>query len=143
MRLNHVLSIRLPYSYVVLRYVHDIVTGEFANLGVVVLAPDAQFLRGRFNSDFRRLRAMFGEMDEAHLLSMLEHLDRAFAEFLPTRLHASQNISQLVQQMLPADDSSLQWSSPGGGMTRDVSDTLDHLFQRFVEQHSEPAAALL
>lgn len=137
------MNIRLPYSYVVLRYVHDVVKGEFANVGVVVLAPDAQYLRGRFSSDFRRLRAMFGEIGEAHLVSLLEHLDHVFADFSPTRLQANQNISQLAQQVLPADDSSLQWSLPGGGVTGDASATLNHLFQRFIEQHSEPAAALL
>ncbi len=136
------MSIRLPYSYVVLRYVHDIVRGEFANVGVVLFAPHAPFLRGRFSSDFRRLRAIFGEIDEAHLSSMLQHLGRTFAGFQPDRDTAKRNITQLVQRLLPADDSSLQWSPPGGGVTEDVSETLDYLFERFVESHSEPAAAL-
>lgn len=136
------MSIRLPYSYVVLRYVHDIVRGEFANVGVVLFAFDPPFLQGRFSSDFRRLRAIFGEIDEAHLSSMLQHLDRAFAGFQPDRDSAKRNITQLVQQLLPADDSSLQWSPPGGGMTEDVSGTLHHLFRRFVGQRSEPASAL-
>ena len=29
-----------PYTYTILRYVHDTSTGEFANVGVVVSAPD-------------------------------------------------------------------------------------------------------
>lgn len=136
------MSIRLPYSYVVLRYVHDIVRGEFANVGVVMFAPNSPFLRGRFSSDFRRLRAIFGGIDEAHLSSMLQHLDRAFAGFQPSRPSAKRDITQLVQQLLPADGSSLQWSPPGGGVTADASGTLDYLFQRFVEHHPELAPAL-
>ena len=28
------------YSTIILRYIHDVVTGEFANIGVVLYAPD-------------------------------------------------------------------------------------------------------
>jgi Protein of unknown function (DUF3037) len=133
---------RLPYSYVLLRYVHDVVRGEFANVGVVLFAPDSHFLRGRFVSDFRRLRAMFGELDEAHLSAMAQHLDETFAKFHPGRDAPKRDISQLVQQVLPADDSSLQWSPAGGGVTNDATDKLNHLFQRFVQQHCEPVTAL-
>jgi hypothetical protein len=35
---------RTPYSYAVLRYVHDIGTGEFINVGVVVSAPSVSFV---------------------------------------------------------------------------------------------------
>jgi hypothetical protein len=32
-----------PYTYTVLRYVHDTGTGEFANVGVVPASPDAGY----------------------------------------------------------------------------------------------------
>ena len=38
----------IAYSFVTLRYVHDVVTGEFANVGVVLYAPDARLLEARF-----------------------------------------------------------------------------------------------
>ena len=28
-----------PYSYVVLRYIHDVLTGEFVNVGLVMVVP--------------------------------------------------------------------------------------------------------
>ena len=37
--------------------------------------------------------------------------------------------------MLPEDDSSLQWSRSGGGLTTDVDATFDRLYKRFVTQH--------
>lgn len=135
------MSMRLPYSYLVLRYVHDVIRGEFANVGVVLFAPDSQFLRGRFVSDFGRLRAMFGEIDEAHLSAMVQHLDHVFAMYEPAPDDRRREISQLARQALPADDSSLQWSPAGGGVTGDLTDTLNHLFERFVHQPCEPATA--
>ena len=37
------------YSTIILRYVHDVVTGEFANIGVVPYAPDQRFLEARLS----------------------------------------------------------------------------------------------
>jgi hypothetical protein len=68
---------------------------------------------------------MFGEIDEAHLSAMVQHLDHAFASFQPGRDGPKRDIAQLVQQALPADDSSLQWSPTGGGVTGDPADTLN------------------
>ena len=132
---------REPYSYLILRYVHDVVIGEFANVGVVLLASDSGFLRGRFVSTFRRLGAMFGEIDEGHLSDILQHLDRAFAEFHLPENGVKHDLRHVAQQILPADDSSLQWSPAGGGITGDPAGTLNHLFQRFVQQHYEAVAA--
>lgn len=33
---------KTTYSTITLRYVHDVVTGEFANIGVVLYPPDKQ-----------------------------------------------------------------------------------------------------
>ena len=35
------------YSYTVLRYVHDVVSGESLNVGVVMHAPGAGFLKAQ------------------------------------------------------------------------------------------------
>ncbi len=133
---------RAGYSYIVLQYVHDIVRGECVNVGVVVFAPDSQFLRGRFISDFSRPRAMFGEIDEAHLCVMLQHLEHALAEFQFHQPVATRDISHLVKSILPADDSSLQWSSIGGSITNDLAGTLGQLFQRFIAENCESVAVL-
>ena len=50
---------KTPYSFSVLRYIHDIVTGEFINVGVVLnrsynqrLSQHLQYsTRGAYNSD--------------------------------------------------------------------------------------------
>ena len=36
-------DMKIPYSFSVLRYIHDVVTGEFANVGVVLFAPGQVF----------------------------------------------------------------------------------------------------
>ena len=81
------------------------------------------------------------EVDERHLSDTLQHLDRAFAEFHLPEDDVEPDLRHVAQQILPADDSSLQWSPAGGGITDDPAETLNHLFQRFVQQHHEAVAA--
>lgn len=50
---------KTPYSFVTLHYVHDVVTGEFANVGVVLYAPEQRLLLARFTGSYERLNAIF------------------------------------------------------------------------------------
>ena len=34
---------KTPYTFSTLRYVHDVVSGEFVNVGVALYAPDTRF----------------------------------------------------------------------------------------------------
>ena len=46
----------------------------------------------------------------------------------------------LARRVLPDDDSSLQWSPVGRGMTANVPKTLERLFARYVTQHDRSAS---
>ena len=53
------MSSRTRYTFIVLRYVHDIVNAEFVNVGVVLNAPDQKFLGARMNAKFGRITRFF------------------------------------------------------------------------------------
>jgi hypothetical protein len=131
---------KTTYSYVTLRYVHDVVTGEFANVGVVVYAPEQRLLEARFTGSYERLNALFLKIDHAHFRALMRYLTNRFEE-LGEDLRDSLDllpvggITQLVRQVLPPDDSSLQWSESGGGFTENVEETLRNLFSRLVERY--------
>ena len=36
---------KTKFNYVVLRYVHDVISGEFVNFGIVMVAPDVFFAK--------------------------------------------------------------------------------------------------
>lgn len=129
-----------PFQFLTLRYLHDAITGEFANLGVVVYVP-GEFLGARFNSRTGRLRAIFGQVEKPHLKSLLGYLDRRFqslaAEIPQTLIERHPNLQELANSVLPADDSAVQWSPPGSGLTRDPAVELDRLFARLVTHYEE------
>ena len=139
-------AMKTPYSFVTLRYVHDVVTGEFANVGVVLYAPEQRLLLARFTGSHERLGAIFLKIDHAHFCALMHYLTIHFEELgedLRDSLEQrpTGEIEQVVRQVLPPDDSSLQWSEPGGGFTENAEETLRHLYSRLVERYvldSEP-----
>jgi hypothetical protein len=137
---------KTAYTYVTLRYVHDVVTQEFANVGVVLYAPAERHLEARFTSSYERLNALFLKIDHAHFRNLIRYLANRFTELsVDVRegldLGPVQGIEEVVRRVLPPDDSSLQWSPPSGGLTEDLPGTLRQVFSRLVERYvqtSEP-----
>src|SRR5712691_2610230 len=130
---------KTTYSNITLRYVHDVVTGEFANIGVVLYAPEQRFLEARFATSYERLNAIFLKIDHLHFRALMRYLANRFEE-LGAEIRDGLNIppvnplSEIVKQVLPPDDSSLQWSLQGGGFTDDPANMLGELYKRLVER---------
>jgi hypothetical protein len=130
---------KTTYNSIALRYVHDVVTGEFVNIGVVVYVPEQRFLDARFTTSYERLNAVFLKIDHQHLRALVRYMANRFEELgaeVRDGLVVPGNLSELVKQVLPADDSSLQWSQMGGGLTVDPAKALDELYSRFVERYA-------
>ena len=132
------------YSTITLRYVHDVVTGEFVNIGVVLYAPEQRFLDARFTTSYERLNAAFLKIDHLHFRALMRYMANRFEELggeVRDGLMPPAGLSELVKQVLPPDDSSLQWSQQGGGITDDPARVLTELYKRMVERFiaGEPA----
>jgi hypothetical protein len=129
-----------PFQFLTLRYLHDAITGEFANLGVVVYIP-GEFLGARFNSRTRRLRAIFGQVEKSHLKSLIGYIDRRIhalsAEMPGALIERHPKLQELANSILPPDDSAVQWSTVQSGLTRDPAEELERLFSRLVTRYEE------
>jgi hypothetical protein len=131
---------KIAYSNITLRYIHDVVTGEFANIGIVLYAPEQRFLEARFTTSYERLNAIFLKIDHLHFRALMRYMANRFDEMaadIRDGLHVPPvtALTDIVRQVLPPDDSSLQWSEQGGGFTDDPAKTLGEVFKRFVEQY--------
>ncbi len=50
---------KTPYSFSILRYIHDPVTHEFVNIGVALYSPEAGFLRSICTTHYARITQLF------------------------------------------------------------------------------------
>lgn len=126
------------YEFITLRYRHDAMTGEFINIGVLLLSND-RFLGGRFCSRFTRMKQLFGSLQKSnhkHLMSYLQrHFDRVSGEVVDELVTMQQSITELAHRVLPPDDSAYQWSEIKRGLTADPEQELNHLYKRLVTHY--------
>lgn len=137
---------KTPYTFTVLRYVHDTATGESLNIGVVAHAPSARYLGARFQTNSGRLKEAFPGLDAGLHRSLMRNLQAAFdcaavryAEELPLSGRPD-TLETRLHEVLRSDDSSLQWRAPGGGLCADPATELEWLYQRLVLAHDKKAA---
>ncbi len=129
------------YTYVLLRYRHDPLAGEMANVGVVLHCAHGNFLGIKTRRTIGRLSKMFPDMEKSDLMSALHAVERGInrlrGQEVSGLLTTSKDVSALARDVLPDDDSSLIWGEMGSGITHDPSVTLDKLYGRFVGLYDE------
>ena len=143
---NKTASTRSPvstaYTYTVLRYVHDTTAGEFVNVGVAIYAPEARYASAICRTTYSRLTKVFPGINGESFKGLMRFIQSRFEELgdrlrseLP--LETPKSALDLAHSVLPPDDSSLQWSPLGSGLTENPSETLESLFDRFVTRYDE------
>jgi Protein of unknown function (DUF3037) len=135
---------KIPYSFSILRYVHDPVTQEFVNIGVAVYSREAGFLRAKCATHYARITRMFAKIDGNRFRQLTTYLQEKISELgasLPSALPFEPKlaIEDLLARVLPPDDSSVQFSQAGVGLTHDLEKTVSDLFERYVDRYSTSA----
>jgi hypothetical protein len=133
---------KLAYTYTVLRYVHDTSTAEFVNVGLVLHCASQRYLGAKLRHTHRRLSAMFPDLDAGAFRASMTTIERALkvagdAYQKEDLFHSDADATQLARSVLPSDDSSLQWSPTGSGLTGDPVAELDRLYTRLIGSYDE------
>jgi hypothetical protein len=131
---------RQRYTYTVLRYVHDVVTGEFVNVGVLLYAPKSNLVKISVRTSVGRIKHVFPDLDRQAFLSAVMAAERSVKKISKgleqgDLLAEFGDAASIARQVLAADDSSLQWSPLSGGLTEDAEKTFDRVYRRYVSQY--------
>lgn len=128
------------FTYSVLRYVHDTSTGEFANVGVVLLCPELRYADAILSPTCGRLTQMFPGMDKNHYREVIRHLQARFdmeASKIREELDygTPETAEALATSVIGRDDNSFQWSPMGSGICGDPAEKLEAIFHRMVTRY--------
>jgi hypothetical protein len=132
----------MHFTFTVLRYIHDPVSGEFANVGVLLYAPEIRFLDAKCTPTYGRISAYFADFNPEHFKRMMKHIERRTWELSQTldKLPFDgqpKTAQDCAARVLPQDDSSLQFSPVvGSGLTVDARLELSQLYDRYVDRYS-------
>jgi hypothetical protein len=139
------MSERVPFQYSILRYVHDVATGEFLNVGLALYSKSTRFFQGRLLLRYRRLTQTFpgadGELYRRYVSRLQGSLDQLSHEVRSNQPklfgpELPDQIEFLLNQILPPDDSSIRFGGVRGGLADDLEVTFDQLYDRLVEQYT-------
>lgn len=134
---------RQPYSYSVLRYVHDTVTGEFVNVGLVMFSKQGSFLSFKTRVTVGRVSAMFPTLKTVAFKELLRVLKKRFSVIeaeVKGGLELSDKkttLDELLLHAMPKDDSSLVWSPVSNGVTMDLAETFGKIFARYITKFDQ------
>ncbi len=133
------------YGFVILRYVHDVLTAEFINVGVVMYVPSDGRVLAKTRNTMGRLRGVFPDLDRAAFISAMASVRNGFRKIAKQKSTAGlfkshDSVLGIAKEAIPQDDSSLQWSTVGGGFTGNVQETFDRLYNRFVARYDHQSA---
>jgi Protein of unknown function (DUF3037) len=129
--------LRLPFEAVAVRYVHDVRTEEFLNIGIVMLCAKHPFAGARFLPQWGRITAAFPGADYVLLRRIARAFERRCAEWSAEAhgqlsLQPITELGALMRSVMAPDDASIQFSPVISGVTADPERTLAELFTIYV-----------
>lgn len=127
---------KIACRYAIVRFMPFVETGEFANVGIVAVAPDASYF------GFRLLRRRYGHVTKffddvesrlckAVMSGLSEELERIRA--LATQQNGLQ-VARLFEEVTRPRENMIRFSQPGVRLARDPEATVDELFSHYVER---------
>jgi hypothetical protein len=129
------------YQFQVVRYIHDRITGEFVNVGIVLYMPESQFLKSKFINKFSRLSHFFVDLNGHSLLNALRQFDKEI-NIISKRLSRNDlferfsSIEEITNSILTKDDSALECCTMNSGIDLDEQSALDDLFERLINKYN-------
>jgi hypothetical protein len=128
-----------PYSYAVIKYVHDPVADESLNVGVLVYSVASRFVESKLEYNFERYSQTFANFDSQRYRQVLRDFETAI-EDLREQLAAGDLFGQLpsdaaaaIARIWPDAYLSFRSGPPLRGMTTSLVGVAAELFNRFVE----------
>ena len=134
-----------PFQYQIQRYLHDRVTGEFVNVGVVVFSKEDAFLKARVITRYKRISQFYGEFDGHFILKTLKNIQVQCDSLSgdADNFNGKTAIQQLTSQILPTDDSALYFTEPKTSIDINPETLLDELFNRLIDIYTKENADTL
>ncbi len=139
---------RKPFEFTILRYVHDPVSAEFVNIGIILYSPGERSLYWRFTTSSNRLSRSFAGFQASLVTRFIECLENELREIMErfdaddlSRDHffpyqrSVQSLDEVVRLLIPDQGGCFQTGGLLGGITIDFERELGRLFERYVSRY--------
>jgi hypothetical protein len=131
----------VTYQYQLLRYQHDVATGEFAHVGLVYFDTKTHFLRTCMIKKYERIALFFGDIDGEHLMKTLKGLENELNRLAKSLNNGSafrqfSSVKELTASVLPTNDNALSFSPIFNGIDFDHNDSFNDLYYNLIGKYN-------
>ena len=125
------------YSYQLIRYQPDVVSGEFLNVGITLLDSDQTFLKAKTIDKIGRVKHLFPKVNSRAFVYKLKNIANNINSISDKwnqglNIKEETSIQKITGSILPKDDSSLYFSDVINGIDLTPQIAFQDLFQRFI-----------
>jgi len=136
---------RVPYTYCILRYVHDPAAGEALNVGVLAFAPTEAWIECRMEQRYARLSSTFRDFNghryravTRRTLGAIESFKVRWRGSLPAIDASPKTVEGVFNLLFPDPGLSFQRGEMRPGLARDLDHAIADIFDRMVtSQHPD------
>lgn len=131
----------INYTYRLIRYLPDRVSGEFVNVGIILFNKDHKYLKAKTIGRIGRVKHLFPNVNARTLVRKLKELSNT-VNVLGVRwsneidFNKYENINSVLSSIVPNDDSSIIFSKEFTGIDLILDNAFGDLFDRMVNQHN-------
>ncbi len=131
---------KIPYTYCLVKYVHNPAVGEMLNVGVLICAPSENYIEAKFNHYYERLSHTFANFDGDHYREIIRNIESAIFKIQnrnasPTLFlidEKLETVEQVAKQIMPDRGLSIQFGGMLAGLTDNPEGQLWHIFDEAV-----------
>jgi len=130
------------FTYCTIRYVYDLIRGEFINIGIALYSPKEKYFNIKFTSEYTQISKIFSSLAKTteikRIIRIIESESKKYTIKINNGLGFEKydNIVKLLTKIIPAEDGSIQFSDEMGGISENPKNELKDLFERFVSRKS-------
>lgn len=135
---------QIPYQFAIVRYVHNLLAGEFVNIGVVMWQPITKFVDYKLNVSHRRMAEFWSGFDIPGYWELFRALEQHLFYTSQSDLGAAAEPTHALRLLLPdvskcllsEDASCFQLSPIMSGISPNPDKRLSELFKDLVLRHA-------
>ncbi len=127
---------RLQCEFSLVRYVPDVVKGEFTNIGVVLREAGSETATVKFTRDWARVRCMDPDADVALLESLESEMEQRLLAGVDNRINARPLLETLEDSL----SNSVQLTEMRGTLAESLSAEMEQLLRLYVEPLKAPSS---
>ena len=129
------------YTYQIIRYMPDQVSGEFVNVGLVMLNTEFKFLRAKTIHKIGRVKHLFPQVSSRAFTRKLKGISKKINDLSlnwerEIDFNKFSDVKSVSKMVCPDDDSAIRFSPVLTGLDSSFDIAFDDLYERLVNQYN-------